>query len=67
MTEPTIPPVEPKIPPVEPKITVTFADLTDQARKVELAISLKELDEIAELRRIVAELTETEPVLYSTA
>ena len=59
---------EPKVTLVtEPKVTITFAELTDEARTVELDVSLKELDEIAELRRIVAETTESQPVLYSTA
>jgi len=69
MTEPKVTIMtEPKVTLVtEPKVTITFAELTDEARTVELDVSLKELDEIAELRRIVAETTESQPVLYSTA
>jgi hypothetical protein len=49
------------------KVTLTFADLTSLAGATDLEVSWDELDEIAELRRIVDETNGTQAVLYSTA
>ena len=49
------------------KVTLTFVDLTSLAGATDLEVSWDELDEIAELRRIVEETNGTQAVLYSTA
>lgn len=49
------------------KLTLSFVDLTEVDQATELEVSWDELDEVAELRRIVDETTGAQPVLYSTA